>query len=129
MAFVFNGPPQPSSEDPHHHEASSTTFFPLLNPHDHQNDMGQPHKEKEHKERPRLEILLDKESIHLKGTGVDVEPGVLSGHVALYLTESTSIKEITLQFRGKARLPVPSHERYVSHSRTRPNNLTGIGLV
>ncbi|KAJ8076341.1 hypothetical protein PM082_000762 [Marasmius tenuissimus] len=114
MAFVFNGPP--SSEDHHHHEASSTTFFPLLNPLDHHNDMGQPHKDKEHKERPRLEILLDKESIHLKGTGVDVEPALLSGHVALYLTESTSIKEITLQFRGKARLPVPSHESMTLNS-------------
>ncbi|THU94199.1 hypothetical protein K435DRAFT_668900 [Dendrothele bispora CBS 962.96] len=62
------------------------------------------------KERPRLEILLDKESIYLKGTGVDVEPARLSGHVALYLAESTSIKEITLQFRGKARLLAPTHE-------------------
>lgn len=62
------------------------------------------------KERPPLEILLDKEVIYLKGTGVDVEAARLSGHVALYLSESTSIKEITLQFRGKARLPVPAHE-------------------
>ncbi|KIY61721.1 hypothetical protein CYLTODRAFT_427384 [Cylindrobasidium torrendii FP15055 ss-10] len=57
------------------------------------------------KERPRLEILLDKEVIYLKGTGVDVEPSHLSGHVALYLDQPTSIREITLQFRGKARLP------------------------
>lgn len=68
------------------------------------------------KERPRLEILLDKECIFLKGTGIDVEPARLSGHVALYLSESTSIKEITLQFRGKARLPVSSHESYVGYS-------------
>lgn len=68
------------------------------------------------KERPRLEILLDKECIFLKGTGIDVEPARLSGHVALYLSESTSIKEITLQFRGKARLPVPSHDSYVGYS-------------
>lgn len=65
------------------------------------------------KERPRLEIILDKDCIFLKGTGVDVEPARLSGHVALYLAESTSIKEITLQFRGKARLPVPTNESYV----------------
>lgn len=62
------------------------------------------------KERSRLEIILDKELIFLKGTGVDVEPARLSGHVALYLSESTSIKEITLQFRGKAKLPVAGHE-------------------
>jgi arrestin-related trafficking adapter 4/5/7 len=62
------------------------------------------------KERPRLEILLDNENVFLKGTGVDVEPARLSGHVALYLSESISVKEITLQFRGKARLPVSPHE-------------------
>ncbi|KAL0575550.1 hypothetical protein V5O48_006424 [Marasmius crinis-equi] len=107
MAFVFNGPLSPSIEDPHQHEASSTAYFPLLNPSEANNDMGGHHKDKE---RPRLEILLDKESIYLKGTGPDVEPAILSGHVVLYLTESTSIKEITLQFRGKARLPVPSYD-------------------
>ncbi|KAJ7594523.1 hypothetical protein C8J56DRAFT_440136 [Mycena floridula] len=62
------------------------------------------------KERPRLEIILDKETILLRGTGVDVEPARLSGHVALFLAESTSIKEITLQFRGKARLTTSSHD-------------------
>jgi len=65
------------------------------------------------KERYRLEILLDKECVFLRGTGVDVEPATLSGHVALYLAESISVKEITLQFRGKSRLPVPGHESYV----------------
>ncbi|EEB94308.1 hypothetical protein MPER_06894, partial [Moniliophthora perniciosa FA553] len=68
------------------------------------------------KERLRLEILLDKECIELKGTGVDVEPARLSGHVALCLSESTSIKEITLVFRGKARLPVPGHETMTINS-------------
>jgi hypothetical protein len=58
-----------------------------------------------------LEIIFNPEIVCLKGTGPDVEPALLSGHVALYLTESTSIKEITLSFRGKARLPpAPSHE-------------------
>lgn len=57
------------------------------------------------KERPRLEILVDSDCLFLKGTGSDVEPALLSGHVALNLTESTSFKEITLKFRGKARLP------------------------
>ncbi|KAF9467404.1 hypothetical protein BDZ94DRAFT_1249272 [Collybia nuda] len=58
------------------------------------------------KDKPRLEILLDSPYIFLKGVAADVEPARLSGHLALYLTESTPIKEITLQFRGKARLPV-----------------------
>ncbi|KAG6868394.1 hypothetical protein C0993_003810 [Termitomyces sp. T159_Od127] len=62
--------------------------------------------------KPRIEIFLDspKGCIFLKGTGVDVEPTLLSGHVAIYLSEATPIKEITLQFRGKARLPVPSSD-------------------
>ena len=53
-----------------------------------------------------MEIIVSSDIIPLKGTGVDVEPALLSGHVSLYLTESTSFKEITLQFRGKARVPV-----------------------
>ncbi|KAJ7646953.1 hypothetical protein FB45DRAFT_986895 [Roridomyces roridus] len=62
------------------------------------------------KERPCLEVHLDNEFICLKGTGNDVEPARLTGHVALHLAESTPIKEITLQFRGKARLPPLSNE-------------------
>lgn len=57
-----------------------------------------------------LEIILDHETIALKGTGPDVEPALLSGHVVLHLAEATSIKGITLSFRGKAKLPLPSHE-------------------
>ncbi|TRM70115.1 hypothetical protein BD626DRAFT_422757 [Schizophyllum amplum] len=65
---------------------------------------------KEKERHPRCEIVLDQECLYLRGTGVDVEPARLSGHLVLYLTESTSVREITLHFRGKARLPVPSHE-------------------
>ncbi|ESK82922.1 arrestin domain-containing protein [Moniliophthora roreri MCA 2997] len=96
MSFVPNDSPTPPED---HHEGPSLFDF----------DSHSTMLPKE-KDRPRLEILLDKECIELKGTGVDVEPAWLSGHVALYLTESTSIKEITLVFRGKARLPVPNHE-------------------
>lgn len=76
-------------------------------PGDHHMEMH-PEKSKSH-----LDISFHPETLYLKGTGPDVEPALLSGHVSLYLTESTSIKEITLSFRGKARLPVPSHEPYV----------------
>ncbi|KAF5357414.1 hypothetical protein D9758_005859 [Tetrapyrgos nigripes] len=108
MSFVFHGS-TPSSQinltpDEDVHPSSS----PALPPHEH--DMGR------EKERPRLEVLLDKETICLKGTGVDVEPARLSGHVALYLAESTSIREITLQFRGKARLLTPNHESLTLNS-------------
>ena len=75
---------------------------------DHPDGMYQDRKEKER--HPRLEIVLDQDCLYLRGTGVDVEPARLSGHLVLYLTESTSVREITLHFRGKARLPIPSHE-------------------
>jgi len=55
--------------------------------------------------KPHLDIQLDSPSIFLKGIGDDVEPAILTGHVTLFLMESTSIKEITLHFRGKARVP------------------------
>ena len=71
--------------------------------------------------RPQLEILVDSECLFLKGTGVDVEPARLSGYVALYLTEATAIKEITLQFRGKARLPAPHHDSYAIVPNLRSN--------
>ncbi|EGO00219.1 hypothetical protein SERLA73DRAFT_52158, partial [Serpula lacrymans var. lacrymans S7.3] len=60
--------------------------------------------------KPYIDIIVSSNCLSLKGTGVDVESALLSGHVALYLTESTSIKEINLQFRGKARLPAPPNE-------------------
>ncbi|KAK7053187.1 hypothetical protein VNI00_003806 [Paramarasmius palmivorus] len=99
MPFVLNGSGSSTSTEDHHEGAS----LPELDSH----PSMHPSKDKD---RPRLEILLDKECLELKGTGVDVEPTRLSGHVALHLTESTSVKEISLVFRGKARLPVPSHE-------------------
>ncbi|KAF9542197.1 hypothetical protein CPC08DRAFT_730675 [Agrocybe pediades] len=73
--------------------------------------MGQTHKDK-----TRLEIILDAPYLTLKGTGPDVEPTTLSGHVFLYLTETTALKEITLQFRGKARIPMPANESLINNS-------------
>ncbi|OJT07414.1 Arrestin domain-containing protein C31A2.12 [Trametes pubescens] len=59
---------------------------------------------------PHLEIHVASDTLCLRGTGVDVNPALLSGNVVLHLTEPTSIKEITLSFRGKARLPVSAAE-------------------
>lgn len=59
-------------------------------------------KEKSHMS---LDIQVATDQLHLKGTGVDVEPALLTGNVVLTLTEATSIKQITLVFRGKARVP------------------------
>ena len=65
-------------------------------------------------EKPHLDIILDAPYLTLKGTGPDVEPTTLSGHVSLYLTDAISIKEITLQFRGKAKIPMPAPESCVT---------------
>ena len=63
---------------------------------------------------PSLEIILASDLLTLRGVGVDVAPTLMSGHVVLNLTEATSIKALTLQFRGKARLPAPASESCVS---------------
>jgi hypothetical protein len=105
MAFVMTRPSSPLPREATSQIASDSSSYPQT-PALSNLDMG---KDKDCK--PHLDIQLDSPSIYLKGVGVDVEPALLSGHVALYLTESTSIKEITLQFRGKARMP--SSDPYV----------------
>ncbi|TFL04566.1 hypothetical protein BDV98DRAFT_322873 [Pterulicium gracile] len=82
------------------------------------NDMAIQHLPKEKDIRPRLEIVLDNDTVVLRGTGSDVEPARLSGHVALFLSESSSVKEITLQFRGKARIPAHNHDALTISSST-----------
>ncbi|KAF8149465.1 hypothetical protein B0H34DRAFT_631001, partial [Crassisporium funariophilum] len=68
------------------------------------------------KEKSHLDILLDTPYLTLQGTGPDVEPTRLSGQLSLYLSEPTSIREITLQFRGKARIPMPACESLINNS-------------
>ncbi|PFH53703.1 hypothetical protein AMATHDRAFT_938 [Amanita thiersii Skay4041] len=65
---------------------------------------------------PHIDVILESDSIFLRGTGVDVDPAYLTGQVVLTLPESTSLKEITLQFRGKARLPVPPNESLINNN-------------
>ena len=72
---------------------------------------GIPHPQQD-TERPRLDVILDKQYLVLKGTGPDVDPTTLSGHVRLVLTEPTSIKEITLQFKGKAKISILTSNSY-----------------
>ncbi|KAJ7130838.1 hypothetical protein C8R43DRAFT_1089948 [Mycena crocata] len=98
MAFSLTRPSSPVN-----HPQITQDVDPLTS-------MPRPDPDMREKERPCLEIHLDNEYLCLKGAGNDVEPARLTGHVALYLAESTPIKEITLQFRGKARLPPPGHD-------------------
>ncbi|KAI9442547.1 hypothetical protein H4582DRAFT_1929108, partial [Lactarius indigo] len=62
------------------------------------------HSDPGHK-HPSIEIIVDSDTLILRGTGAEVSPALLSGRVVLHLTESTPVKQITLQFRGKAKLP------------------------
>ena len=81
-------------------------------PHDvHDRDMARDKHEKGH---TSLDIVVNSDTLILRGTGVDVAPALLSGNVVLYLSEATSIKEITLSFRGKARIPPAQNESCVS---------------
>ena len=66
------------------------------------------------REKASLEIALTSDQIVLRGTGSDVEPGLLSGNLVLSLAESTNFKSITLIFKGKARLPANPSDPYVS---------------
>jgi len=61
-------------------------------------------KDKE-KLQPTLEVVVTNDVLYLRGPGTEVEPVLLSGNVVLCLPEDTDIKDITLHFRGKARLP------------------------
>ena len=64
------------------------------------------------REKPHtsLDITVANDQLYLRGTGVDVEPTLLTGNVVLHLTEPTSIKQIILVFRGKARVPANPHD-------------------
>ena len=57
------------------------------------------------KQQQSLEIVVANDVLQLKGPGTEAEPALLSGNVVLYLPEATPIKDITLHFRGKTRLP------------------------
>jgi hypothetical protein len=59
---------------------------------------------------PFLDIVVSSDHLCRQGTGTEIEPALLSGHVILQLTEPTSIKEITLHFRGKARVPPANND-------------------
>ena len=116
MAFSLTRPPSPSPEghiseghdDDHFSSAlhaALSSFVPGSSAHpDHHPDMIK------EKERAGIDIVVDSDCLSLKGIGADVEPVSLKGHIILHLTEPTSIKEITLQFRGKAKIPLQSAE-------------------
>ncbi|EJD53988.1 hypothetical protein AURDEDRAFT_180356 [Auricularia subglabra TFB-10046 SS5] len=57
-------------------------------------------------DRSFIEILVPR-TIVFRGVGQDVEPVRLSGTVVLHLAEPAVLKDVILDFTGKAKLPVP----------------------
>ncbi|KAL1412376.1 hypothetical protein Q8F55_000121 [Vanrija albida] len=51
-----------------------------------------------------LEIVLDSDNLVLRGQGGDLNPAYLSGHLSLWLNESTNVKDITMTLTGKAKV-------------------------
>ncbi|KAI0645768.1 hypothetical protein C8Q79DRAFT_926914 [Trametes meyenii] len=123
MSYVLNReptPPPPPEED-----ALSAALHAALRPFDpsphtlppppeflpgQHHDRHDMHYDKKSDRHPHLDINVSSDVLCLRGTGVDVNPALLSGNVVLHLSEPTAIKEITLSFRGKARLPVSAAE-------------------
>lgn len=62
---------------------------------------------------PSLDIELSADKFYFKGVGSAAEPCLVSGELVLNLTESASLKEVTLQLRGKTRLPSLTESGYV----------------
>jgi hypothetical protein len=72
-----------------------------------------------HSDRPDdkhtgIDLVVNSDVLTLKGNGAEVTPALLSGQIVLDLAESTTVKQITLQFRGKAKLPPVENEPWVS---------------
>jgi hypothetical protein len=60
-----------------------------------------------------IDLVVNSDVLTLKGNGAEVTPALLSGQIVLDLAESTTVKQITLQFRGKAKLPPVENEPWV----------------
>ena len=45
---------------------------------------------------PSIEIIVDSDTLILRGTGAEVSPALLSGRVILLLVDSTPVKQVIL---------------------------------
>ena len=121
MQYTRSRPPSPSGtsrmRQGHIDNGSSTTGLsamrgphtPLSTPSPELSDSVDMLSKDKEKLQPTLEIVVTNDVLYLKGPGTDVEPTLLSGNVVLHLPEAIPIKDITLHFRGKVRLP-PSND-------------------
>jgi hypothetical protein len=82
-------------------------------PHSHHHDCQDSAPTSRKDDKHNIEIIVDTDVLTLRGIGTEVTPALLSGQVVLNLAESTPVKQITLQFRGKAKLPPVESEMWV----------------
>jgi arrestin-related trafficking adapter 4/5/7 len=68
------------------------------------------HSDRQEDKHTGIDLVVNSDVLTLKGNGAEVTPAFLSGHIVLDLAESTTVKQITLQFRGKAKLPPVENE-------------------
>jgi arrestin-related trafficking adapter 4/5/7 len=68
------------------------------------------HSDRQDDKHTGIDLVVNSDVLTLKGNGAEVTPALLSGQIVLDLAESTTVKQITLQFRGKARLPPVENE-------------------
>jgi hypothetical protein len=72
------------------------------------------HSDRHDDKHTGIDLVVNSDVLTLKGNGAEVTPALLSGQIVLDLAESTTVKQITLQFRGKAKLPPVENEPWVS---------------
>lgn len=68
------------------------------------------HSDRQDDRHTGIDLVVDSDVLTLKGNGAEVTPALLSGQIVLDLAEPTTVKQITLQFRGKAKLPPVENE-------------------
>ena len=71
------------------------------------------HSDRQDDKHTGIDLVVDSDVLTLKGNGAEVTPALLSGNIVLDLAESTAVKQITLQFRGKAKLLPVENEPWV----------------
>ena len=72
------------------------------------------HSDRHDDKHTGIDLVVNSDVLTLKGNEAEVSPALLSGQIVLDLAEPTTVKQITLQFRGKAKLPPVENEPWVS---------------
>ncbi|SRR6266576_6001117 len=72
------------------------------------------HLDRQDDKHTGIDLVVNSDVLSLEGNGAEVTPALLSGQIVLDLAESTTVKQIILQFRGKAKLPPVENEPWVS---------------